>query len=214
MNLQFFCTHPHCLCQRRLSGALCTNQMHPVFLQGNHQNLLKLLYTDSCRDMTNRRPRVRYHGVCSRASGAGPFATKWYCVKLARSVHDKLMQFQRCLWASGDLSDAGCGSFIELCRVLRFESLGAWKGFTWQATNNYTLLFPLYSITLPPLSPGLSFCEQARSASILTTHNKTLFFSDMINKRRPCRLNIFIRYIFHFCRQKPSLGSVRGLSCT
>lgn len=31
----------------------------------------------------------------------------------------------------------------------------------------------------------------------------------MINKRRPCRLNIFIRYTFHFCRQKPASGSVR-----
>lgn len=31
----------------------------------------------------------------------------------------------------------------------------------------------------------------------------------MINKRRPCRLNIFIRLIFHFYRQKSTLGSLR-----
>lgn len=95
--------------RKSLSCVLCPNQMHPVFLQGNHQNLLKLLHTDSSRDMTNRRPRVRYHRMCFRALGAGPFATKWYCVRLACSVHDKRMQFRCCLQARGDFSDAGCG---------------------------------------------------------------------------------------------------------
>lgn len=153
--------------------------MHPVFLQGNHQNLLKLLYTDSSGDMTNRRPRVRYHSLCSGALGAGPFATKWYCVRLACSVHDKLMQFQCCLWARGDFSDAGCGWFTELCRVPRFESLGAWKGFTWQATNNYTLLFPLYSIIFPLLSPGFELLWTSK-VGFYFDHNTTKHCSFLI----------------------------------
>lgn len=179
MNLQFFCTHSRCLRQRRPSRVLCPNQMRPVSPPGNHQNLLKLLRADSCRDMTNRRPSVRYHGVCSGASGAGPFATKWYCVRPARLARDKLMQFQCCLRASGDLSDAGGGSFTELCRVPRFESLGAGKGFTWQATNNYTPLFPLYSIILPPLSPGVELLWTSK-VGFYFDHNTTKHCSFLI----------------------------------
>ena len=164
--------------QKSFFRVLRPNQMHSVFPPGSHQNLLKLLYTDNSGDMTNRRPRVRYRRMYFGALGAGPFATKWYCVRLACSVHDKRMQFQPCLRVRGDFSDAAWGWFTELCRVPRFESLGAWEGFPWQATNNYTLLFPLYSIILPPYLQDLSFCEQARSASILTTaqHNIVLLF--------------------------------------
>lgn len=166
--------------------------------------------------MTNHRPRVRYQRTCSGALGAGPFATKWYCVRLASSVHDKLMQFLGCLWAWGDFSDAGCGSFAELCRVPRSESLRAWKGFTWQATNNYTPLFPLYSIIFAPLiSRSWAFVNKQGRLPCWPQHNKTLFFSDMINKTRPCRLNIFIRPIFHFFIGKSQLwAQVEGLSWT
>lgn len=117
--------------------------------QANHQNLLKLLCADSTRDMTNHRPRVRYQRMCLRASGPGPFASKWYCVKLACSVHDKLMQFQHCrrrwvrfLW---------CWLWL-VYRIVQSSQIWitwGWEGFTWQATNNYTTLFLLYSIILP-----------------------------------------------------------------
>jgi hypothetical protein len=40
-------------------------------------------------------------------------------------------------------------------------------------------------------------------------HNETLFFCDMIKKMWFCRLNIFIRSIFHFYRQNSALGSLR-----
>lgn len=195
--------------QKSPSRVLRPNQMHPAFLHGSHQNLLKLPYTDSSRDMTNRRPRVRYHRMCFRASRPGPFATKWYCVKLACLVHDKLMQFQRCLQAREIslmlplVSLQNCAEFPDLNHLgLERASLDKLQIITLYSSHCALLLCPF-------ISRIWAFVNKQGRLLFWPQHNKTLFSSDMINKRRSCRLNIFIRSIFYFYRQKSSLGSFR-----
>lgn len=186
--------------------------MHPVFLQGNHQNLLKLLDTDSSRDMTNHRPRVRYQRMCFRALGAGPFATKWYCVGLACSVHDKLMQFQGCLRARGDFSDAG---WVRLQNWAEFPDLNH-SGLE-RASLDKLQIITLYSfhctlLFAPLISRSWAFVNKQGWLLCWPQHNKTLFFPDMINKNEALQTKHFYQARFPlFYRQKSTLGSVGRL---
>lgn len=164
---------------RSLSCALCPNQMHPVFPRGNHQNLLNYCPLIAAGTWQIAGQESDTTECVSGLWGQAHLQPNDTCVRLARPVHDKPMQFQRCLRARGDFSDAAGGWFTELCRVPRFESLGAWKGFTWQATNNYTLLFPLYSIILPPLSPGCELLWTSKVAFYFD-HNTTKHCSFLI----------------------------------
>lgn len=162
--------------------------------------------------MTNRRPRVRYGRMCFGALGPGPFATKCYCVKLACLVHDKLMQFRCCLQAR------------EISLMLPVVSLQ--NGAEFPDSNHQGLerasLDKLQIITLhsfyctlllcPLISRIWAFLNKRGRLLFWPRPNRTLFFSDMINKKKPCSLNIFIRSIFYFYRQKSTLGSIKRLS--
>lgn len=152
--------------------------------------------------MTNRRPRVRYGRMCFRALGPGPFATQCYCVKLACSVHDKLMQFRGCLQAREIslmlpiVSLQNCAEFPDSNHQgLERASLDKLQIITPHSFYCTLLLCPL-------ISRICAFLNKWGRLLFWPQPNETLFFSDMINKRKPCSLNIFIRSIFYFYRQK------------
>lgn len=154
--------------------------MHSAFLQGNHQNLLKLLYADSSRDMTNRRPRVRSTEWVSGLWGQAHLQPNDIVWGWHAQCMTNWCNF-RAVCGPGEISLMlvvgslqNCTEFPDLNHLgLERASLDKLQIITLHSFH-CTLLF------YPPYLQDLSFYEQARSASILTTtqQNTVLFWYD------------------------------------
>lgn len=140
--------------------------------------------------------------MCFRALGPGPFATKCYCVKLACSAHDKRVQFLCCLQAR---------EISLMLPVVSLHNCAEFPDSNHQGPGRASLdklqIITLYSfhctlLLCPLISRIWALLNKQGRLLFWPQPNETLFFSDMINKRKPCSLNIFIRSIFNFYRQK------------